>query len=68
MSKKFKSTFGWFGLRVHNDRFLTLMFLDLLDIRHILVDNYLVVSPLSSSISTSELNIGCIMLLLIMYP
>ena len=48
--------------------FLSLLFLDLLDLRHVLDNHLLVVSPLSSSISTYGLSLGCIRLLLTMYP
>ena len=45
-----------FGFRVHDDRVLTLVFLDLLDIRHVLGDHFLVVFPLSRSSPTSGLS------------
>ena len=56
------------GLRVHDVRLLSLLFLDLLVIRHVLDNHYLIVSPLSSSILTSTLGLGLIRLLLTMYP
>ena len=56
------------NLRVHDVLLLSRLFLDLLVLRHDLDNHYLVVSPLSSSISTSRLDLGCIKLLLTMYP
>ena len=56
------------NLRVHDVLLLSRLFLDLLVLRHVLDNHYLVVSPLSSSISTSGLDLGCTKLLLTMYP
>ena len=67
-SKKFKFPFWVVNLRVHNVLLLSRLFLDLLVLRHVLDNHYLVVSPLPSSISTSGLSLGCIRLLLTMYP
>ena len=55
------------GPRIHDVLFLSRLFLDMLDLRHVLDIHYLVVSPLSLSISTSGLSFGCIRLLLTMY-
>ena len=56
------------NLRVHDVLLLSRLFLDLLVLRHVLDNHYLVVSPLSSSISTSGLSLDCTKLLLTMYP
>ena len=56
------------NLRVHDVLLLSRLFLDLLVLRHVLDNHYLVVSPLSSSISTSAVGLGCIKLILTMYP
>ena len=55
------------SLRVHDVWVLSLLFLDLLGIRHVLDNHFLIVPPLSSSILTSRLSLGCIRLLLIVY-
>ena len=60
--------FGVVNLRVHDVLLLNRLFLDLLDLHHVLDTYYLVFSPLSSSISTFELSLGCTRLLLTMYP
>ena len=60
--------FGVVNLRVPDVLLLSRLFLDLLVLRHVLDNHLLVVSPLSSSISTSGLSLGCIKLLLTMYP
>ena len=41
------------GPRIHDVLFLSRLFLDMLDLRHVLDTHYLVVFPLPSSISTS---------------
>ena len=65
--KKFK--FLWLiGPRIHDVLLLSRLFLDLLVLRHVLDNHFLVVSLLSSSIPTSGLNLGCTRLLLTMYP
>jgi len=56
------------NLRVHDVLLLSRLFLDLLVLRHVLDNHYLVVSPLSSSIPTLGVGLGCIKLLLTMYP
>ena len=56
------------NLRVHDVLLLSRLFLDLLMLCHILDNHYRVVSPLSSSISTSGVGLGCTKLLLSMYP
>ena len=56
------------NLRVHDVLLLSRLFLDLLVLRHVLDNHYLVVSPLSSPISTSGVGLGCTQLLLTMYP
>ena len=67
LSKKFK--FPWLvGLRVRDVLLLSRLFLDLFDLRHVLDNHYLVVSPLSSSISTSGVSLDCTKLLLTVYP
>ena len=38
-----------FGLRVHDDLSLSLLFLDLLGVRHVLDTHFLIASPLSPS-------------------
>jgi len=56
------------NLRVYNVSLLSRLFLDLLVRRHVLDNHLLVVSPLSLSIPTSGLSLGCTRLLLTMYP
>ena len=56
------------NLRVHDVLLLSRLFLDLLVLCHVLDNHYLIVSPLSSSVSTSGLSLGCARLLLTMYP
>jgi len=56
------------NLRVHDVLLLSRLFLDLLVLRHDLDNHYLVVSPLSSSILTLGVGLGCIKLLLTRYP
>ena len=68
MRRRSSSSLWLVGLRVHDVRLLSLLFLDLLVIRHVLDTHYLVVSPLPSSISTSGLSLGCTGLLLTLYP
>ena len=65
--KEVQVPFGIVDLRVHDVLFLSRLFLDLLDLCHVLDTHYLVVSPLSSSILTSGLSFGCTRLLLTMY-
>ena len=60
--------FGVVNLRVPDVLLLSRLFLDLLVLRYVLDNHYLVVSPLPSSISTSRLSLGCTRLLLTMYP
>ena len=67
-SKKFKSPFWVVNLRVHDVLLLSRLFLDLLDLHHVLDTHYPIVSPLSSPISTSRVSLGCTKLLLTMYP
>ena len=56
------------NLRVHDVLLLSRLFLDLLVLRHVLDNHLLVVFPLSSSISTFGVSLGCIKVLLAMYP
>ena len=65
--KEVQVPFGVVNLRVHDVLLLSRLFLDLLDLHHVLDTHYLVVSPLSSSILTSGISLGCISLLLTMY-
>ena len=66
--KEVQVPFWVVNLRVHDVLLLSRLFLDLLGLRHVLDTHYLVVSLLPPSISTSGLSLGCIRLLLPMYP
>ena len=56
------------GPWIHDVLFLSRLFLDLLDLHHDLDNHLPTVSPLPSSILTLGVGLGCIKLLLTMYP
>ena len=62
VSEEVQVPFGVANPWVHDVLLLSRLFLDLLDLHHVLDTHYHVVSPLSSSISTSRLSLvvlGC---------
>ena len=67
VSEEVQVPFGVANPWVHDVLLLSRLFLDLLDLRHVLDPHYLVVSPLSSPILTSRVSLSCIRLLLTMY-
>jgi len=66
--KEVQVPFWVVNLRVHDVLLLSRLFLDLLVLCHVLDNYYLVVPPLSSSIPTLGVGLGCVKLLLTMYP